>query len=80
MVEEEAEVAGAADVTTNVAVLAVGVLPVLPPSAPRSRGARGVVAPWWGSPPTKSAKVCNCCLLAVLYKQHLMIRSLTSIN
>lgn len=41
----------------NVERVAVGVFPVLPPSALLSRGARGVAAPWWGSPPTKSAKV-----------------------
>lgn len=41
----------------NAERVAVGVFPVLPPSALLSRGARGVAAPWWGSPPTKSAKV-----------------------
>lgn len=48
---------GADAVTWNDAEVAVGGLPVLPPSAPLSRGARGVVALWWGFPPIKSVKV-----------------------
>lgn len=48
---------GADAVTWNDAEVAVGELPVLPPSAPLSRGVRGVVALWWGSPPIKSVKV-----------------------
>lgn len=51
----EEEVADA--VIWNVAQVAVGVFPVLPPSAPLSQEARGVAAPWWGSPPIKNAKV-----------------------
>lgn len=41
----------------NVERVAVGVFPVLPPSALLSQEVRGVAAPWWGSPPIKSAKV-----------------------
>lgn len=42
----------------NVGPVAIGVVsPVFPPSALLSQEARGVAAPWWGSPPTKSAKV-----------------------
>ncbi|EFN69361.1 Kv channel-interacting protein 4 [Camponotus floridanus] len=41
----------------NVGQVAVGVFPVLPPSVLLSQEPRGVAAPWWGSPPTKSAKV-----------------------
>lgn len=41
----------------NVGRVAVAVFPVFPPSALLSQEPRGVVAPWWGSPPTKSAKV-----------------------
>lgn len=48
---------GADAVTWNDAEVAVGGLPALPPSAPLSRGARGVVALWWGFPPIKSVKV-----------------------
>lgn len=49
------EVAGA--VIWNVGRVAVGVFPALPPSALLLQEARGVAAPWWGSPPIKSAKV-----------------------
>lgn len=48
-------VAGA--VIWNVGQVAVGVFPALPPSALLSQEVRGVAAPWWGSPPIKSAKV-----------------------
>ena len=48
---------GADAVTWNDAEVAVGELPVLPPSAPLSRGVQGVVALWWGYPPIKSVKV-----------------------
>lgn len=41
----------------NVERVAVGVFPASPPSALLSQEPRGVAAPWWGSPPTKSAKV-----------------------
>jgi len=51
----EEEVVGV--VIWNVDRVAVGVFPVLPPSALLSQEARGVAAPWWGSPPTKSVKV-----------------------
>lgn len=48
-------VAGA--VIWNVGRVAVGVSPALPPSALLSQEVRGVAAPWWGSPPIRSAKV-----------------------
>ncbi|XP_029172007.1 uncharacterized protein LOC114941246 [Nylanderia fulva] len=51
----EEEVAGV--VIWNVDRVAVGVFPVLPPSALLSQEPPGVAAPWWGCPPTKSAKV-----------------------
>lgn len=47
----------------NVGRVAVGVSPVLPPSVLLSQEPRGVAAPWWGSPPTKSAKVLRHFLL-----------------
>lgn len=49
------EFAGA--VIWNVGPVAIGVSPVFPPSVLLSQELRGAVAPWWGSPPTKSAKV-----------------------
>lgn len=45
------------DAITNVAGLEAEVPSYYPPSAPRLRGARGAVAPWWGSPPTRNDKV-----------------------
>lgn len=49
---------GVADaVILNVERVAVGVFPALPPSALLLQAVRGVAAPWWGSPPIKSAKV-----------------------
>lgn len=47
----------ASAVIWNVGRVAVAVFPVFPPSALLSQEPRGVAAPWWGSPPTKSAKV-----------------------
>lgn len=49
----------------NVERVAVAVFPVFPPSALLSQEPRGVAAPWWGSPPTKSAKVFPSCSAAV---------------
>lgn len=47
----------ASAVIWNVGRVAVAVSLVSPPSALLSQEARGVAAPWWASPPTKSAKV-----------------------
>lgn len=41
----------------NVELVAVRVLPALPPSVLLSQEAQGVMAPWWGSPPIRRDKV-----------------------
>ncbi|KOC70500.1 Kv channel-interacting protein 4 [Habropoda laboriosa] len=51
-----AEVGADAVTWNDVEVADGGRLPAFPPSAPLLRGARGVVALWWGSPPIKSVK------------------------
>lgn len=47
----------ASAVIRNVGRVAVAEFLVFPPSALLSQEVRGVAAPWWGSPPTKSVKV-----------------------